>query len=158
MFLFSPHDALCQIHINASGCGSYFTWTLVATRMPQSWLPWDHECAQPFSWKPHFLIVRYLHRLYKNIDVVTITSPVGFWRAVLKLKVSRSSRRHLGSTWLCLTPSQSKMGEEAGRMAEPSHLAVGGPVTPSLCITLQLNKIYSYKKIYPPYSCHERGN
>ncbi len=30
------------------------------------------------------------------MDVVSVTSPVGFWRAFLKLKVGGDSRRHLG--------------------------------------------------------------
>ncbi len=31
------------------------------------------------------------------MDVVSVTSPVGFWRAFLKLKVGGACRRHLGS-------------------------------------------------------------
>ncbi len=34
------------------------------------------------------------------MDVVSVTSPIGFWRAFLKLKVGGDSRRHLGSASL----------------------------------------------------------
>ncbi len=30
------------------------------------------------------------------MDVVSVTSPIGFWRAFLKLKVGGDSRRHFG--------------------------------------------------------------
>ncbi len=34
------------------------------------------------------------------MDVVSVTSPVGFWRAFLKPKVGRAGCRHLGSVSL----------------------------------------------------------
>ncbi len=36
------------------------------------------------------------HRLYKNMDVVSVKSPVGFCKAFLKPKVGGADRRHLG--------------------------------------------------------------
>ncbi len=36
------------------------------------------------------------HRLYKNMDVVSVTSPVGFCKAFLKPKVGGADRRNLG--------------------------------------------------------------
>ncbi len=40
--------------------------------------------------------VRLRHRLYKNMDVVSVTSPVRFCKAFLKPKVGGADRRHLG--------------------------------------------------------------
>lgn len=34
------------------------------------------------------------------MDVVTVTSPIGFCRAILKHKVGRAGCRHLGSIWI----------------------------------------------------------
>lgn len=45
------------------------------------------------------------HFLYKIVDRTTATSPIGFWGASMKLSVGDTGYHHLGSAWLCLTPS-----------------------------------------------------
>ncbi len=48
------------------------------------------------------------------MDVVSVTSPVGFWRGFLKLKVGGAGRRHLGSTSLPDNRKWAKRREVGG--------------------------------------------
>ncbi len=61
------------------------------------------------------------------MDVVSVTSPVGFWRAFLKLKVGGDGRRHLRHSRIIESGQKGGMWEELVAETTPTKLDSGNP-------------------------------